>query len=146
MNIGVAAIVLILTLAGSGSARVVTGADASSEVVAQLGRESYLQYCASCHGLDARGDGPVGASLKQAPPDLTAVAERRQGSFSDREIASLIDGRSMPMAHGTREMPVWGRRFSAQLGGGEVGEESVRGYLLLLVEYLRSIQRSPEPK
>jgi hypothetical protein len=69
------------------------------------------------------------------------MAARREGRFAEKEIASLIDGRDMPAVHGTREMPVWGKRFSEQLGGGEVGEESVRGQLLVLIEYLRSIQR-----
>jgi len=130
-----------LLLASSATAGVKTSADALSDVVTQLGRESYLQYCAACHGGDASGNGPVGASLKAAPLDLTRIAARRDGKFPEQEIAALIDGRTMPAVHGTREMPVWGRRFSAELGGGQVGEEAVRGQLLILLEYLRSIQR-----
>jgi mono/diheme cytochrome c family protein len=100
-----------------------------------------VQYCSSCHGADGRGGGAVAAALKTAPPDLTHIGARREGLFSEKEVASLIDGREMPAVHGTREMPVWGRRFSERLGGGEIGEESVRGQLLVLIEYLRSIQR-----
>jgi hypothetical protein len=37
-------------------------------------------------------------------------------------------------------MPVWGNRFSEQFGGNAVGEEATRGYLLVLIEYLKSIQ------
>ena len=122
------------------SAGVTTSADSASEIVARLGHESFLQYCAACHGIDARGGGPAGASLKTPPTDLTAIAARSGGKFSDVDVASRIDGRSMPAAHGSREMPVWGERFSAQLGGGDVGEEAVRGQLLVLLEYLRSIQ------
>ena len=136
---------LVATLAaitlGAAHADVKTGTDAVSEVVAQLGKESFLQYCAACHGIDARGGGPVSATLKTAPSDLTTLVTRRERAFDAREIADLIDGRAMPPVHGTREMPVWGRRFSARVGGGEVGEEAVRGQLLILVEYLRSIQR-----
>ena len=132
---------LIACFAGTAAAGVKTSADTLSEVVTELGRESYIQYCAACHGADARGGGPVGATLKIAPTDLTGIAQRRDNQFPERDIANLIDGRSMPSVHGTREMPVWGRRFSAVVGGGEVGEESVRGQLLILVEYLRSIQR-----
>ena len=136
---GIALITLMTTT--SAAAEVKTSADAFSEIVTQLGRESYLQYCAACHGLSGSGDGPVGGGLKTAPPDLRSIAARRNGKFPTDEIATIIDGRTMPAVHGTREMPVWGRRFSEQLGGAEVGEEAVRGELLILLEYLRSIQR-----
>ena len=35
-----------------------------------------MHYCASCHGLDARGNGPAAFVLKTTPPDLTALAKR----------------------------------------------------------------------
>lgn len=127
--------------AATACAGVRTKSDAASEVVVQIGRESYVQYCASCHGVDGRGGGPVATALKTALPDLTKIAERHEGRFSEKEVASLIDGRNMPAAHGTSEMPVWGKRFSERIGGGEIGEEYVRGQLLVLIEYLRSIQR-----
>ena len=44
-------------------------------------------------------------------------------------------------AHGSREMPIWGERFREMGGGGAVGEEVVRGNLLILIEYLQTIQR-----
>lgn len=128
-------------LATAACAEVRTKGDAASEVVVQIGRESYVQYCSSCHGADGRGAGPVAQALKTPPPDLLTIATRSGGHFDAKRVASLIDGRDMPAVHGTREMPVWGKRFSERLGGGEVGEESVRGQLLVLIEYLRSIQR-----
>lgn len=33
----------------------------------------YAEHCASCHGLDGRGDGPSAAGLQPAATDLTAV-------------------------------------------------------------------------
>jgi mono/diheme cytochrome c family protein len=144
--LGIAILTSMISWIAISTAGVTTSADSASEIVSRLGRESFLQYCAACHGIDSRGGGPAGASLKTAPADLTAIAERSGGKFSDVEIASRIDGRSMPAAHGSREMPVWGERFSAQLGGGDVGEEAVRGQLLILLEYLRSIQRLPSSK
>jgi mono/diheme cytochrome c family protein len=131
----------MLLLATAACAEVRTKSDAASEVVVQIGREAYMQYCASCHGADGRGGGAVAPALKTPPPDLTNMAARKEGRFSEKEVASLIDGRDMPPVHGTREMPVWGKRFSERMGGGEIGEESVRGQLLVLIEYLRSIQR-----
>jgi mono/diheme cytochrome c family protein len=128
-------------VACTAAAEVKTSRDATSEVILELGRDLYLVHCASCHGDTGRGGGSVASSLKSAPPDLTQIAARKGGDFSTAAVAALIDGREMPSAHGTREMPVWGRRFSERLGGGEIGEEAVRGHLLLLVEYLRSLQR-----
>jgi hypothetical protein len=43
-------------------------------------------------------------------------------------------------AHGTREMPVWGRRFSAAYGSDSTAEEVTRGKIGVLIQYLRSIQ------
>lgn len=33
------------------------------------GRADYLTYCASCHGANGEGDGPVSGSLKNRPPE-----------------------------------------------------------------------------
>jgi hypothetical protein len=78
--------------------------------------------------------------LRPPPADLTRIAQRRRGHFPDAEVAAQIDGRSSTRAHGSREMPVWGYRFGEKFGGGDVGEEAVRGHLLVLMEYLKSIQ------
>jgi len=56
-------------------------------------------------------------------------------------MAAVIDGRIVVPAHGSREMPVWGERFGEMGGGGSVGEEVVRGNLLVLIEYLQAIQQ-----
>ena len=45
------------------------------------GPELYMAYCASCHGKDAKGDGPMAKLLKTPPPDLTAIAVRNGGMF-----------------------------------------------------------------
>jgi mono/diheme cytochrome c family protein len=107
---------------------------------ARVGREMFLQYCGACHGKDARGDGPVAKSLKTQPADLTRIAERRGGEFPAAEIAMFIDGRTVVPSHGTREMPVWGRKFREQLGNDDVAEEITRGRIDVLVAYLQSIQ------
>ena len=77
--------------------------------------------------------------LVKPPADLTTIAIRR-GAFTDLEVAAWIDGRRRVRAHGSSDMPVWGR----QLGGflpSESRESAVRGEIQLLVAYLRSIQR-----
>ena len=76
-----------------------------SEAEGDVGRSHYVRYCASCHGMDALGRGPVAGELKKPPTDLTRIAARHKGRFRDAEIAAYIDGRADVPAHGTREMP-----------------------------------------
>jgi len=78
------------------------------------GPDLYRQYCASCHGLNAQGDGPVAAALKVKVPDLTRIAQRHGGTFPSSDVRDTIDGREAPRAHGTRTMPVWGELFNQQ--------------------------------
>lgn len=103
------------------------------------GREVYLSHCASCHGVDGKGNGPIASSLRTPPSDLTTIA-LRYGGFHESEVAAAIDGRRTVAAHGPRGMPVWGTVFETEL---EREPHSVRTGLLRtfeLVEYLRSMQ------
>lgn len=113
----------------------------ADRVLADMGEEYFVGYCAVCHGMDGSGDGPAAAALKTPPADLTRIAARRGGEFPDAEIARFIDGRFAPTAHGTREMPIWGRRFGEGIPESSVSEEIVRGRVLILVEYLKTLQR-----
>lgn len=81
----------------------------------ELGRKLYQQYCASCHGTDARGNGPVAAALKMPPSDLTILA-KRHGHFDRLAIENDINGEVNIIAHGSSEMPVWGSYFRRQRG------------------------------
>lgn len=105
------------------------------------GRQYFLRYCSACHGLTGHGDGPVAQALRTPPADLTRIAQRHGGHFPVAEIAAYIDGRTVVPAHGSREMPIWGERFGEMVGGGSLGEEVVRGNLLVLIGYLQSIQQ-----
>jgi mono/diheme cytochrome c family protein len=109
-------------------------------VLADMGSEYFVRWCASCHGEDARGTGPAAGALKVRPADLTRIAARRGGEFPAGEIARKIDGRFEIAAHGTREMPIWGQRFGETVPEPGVSESIVRGRILVLVEYLKSIQ------
>lgn len=105
------------------------------------GQQYFMRYCSACHGTTGRGDGPAAAALRTPPADLTRIAQRRGRHFPVAEIAAYIDGRTTVPAHGSRDMPVWGERFGEMVGGGSLGEEVVRGNLLVLIEYLQSIQQ-----
>jgi mono/diheme cytochrome c family protein len=111
------------------------------------GEELFARFCASCHGADALGDGPVSRSLNVAVPDLTTIA-RRYGEFPAGVIRDVVDGRGIDMrAHGTRTMPVWGYEFWVEEGGDVNAQRAVRDAINKLVEYLRTVQRTEnEPR
>lgn len=111
------------------------------QVEEPAGREVYLRHCAACHGEAGKGDGPVAPSLHRPSSDLTQIARRSGGSFDERQVMQVIDGRSFVAEHGTRDMPVWGIVFEEELEG-----EPYAGYTALLrsrnlTDYLRSIQQ-----
>ena len=105
------------------------------------GQQYLVRDCSACHGMPGRGEGAAAPALRTPPADLTRLAQRRGGHFPVAEIAAVIDGRTVVPAHGSREMPIWGERFGEMSGGGSVGEEVVRGNLLVLIEYLQTLQQ-----
>jgi mono/diheme cytochrome c family protein len=115
-------------------------------LLVDLGADLYARHCASCHGLQGTGDGPAAAALSRPPADLTRIAARRGGRFPDAEIAHWIDGRFEVAAHGTREMPIWGRKLADPIADDTTGEEVARGRIDLLVEYLKILQVPAEAK
>lgn len=106
------------------------------------GEELFDRFCASCHGVGARGDGPVARSLNVAVPDLTSIAVR-YGEFPVGRIRDVIDGRGIDTsAHGTRTMPVWGYEFYVEEGADVTAQRAVRDAINRLVEHLLSLQRT----
>jgi mono/diheme cytochrome c family protein len=101
------------------------------------GKEMYLAYCASCHGVDGKGNGPAAAALKVPPTDLTQIAAKNGGNFPDAHIMQIIKGDSMTAAHGGKDMPVWGPMF-LQMGGHDTAQVQLR--IRNLTKYLASIQ------
>jgi hypothetical protein len=112
-------------------------AQASDEVV--QGRIYYMRYCAACHDDKADGNGPVSKVLSSHPADLRLLSEKYGSPLPADRVIRYIDGRDVVVAHGSREMPVWGESFY-QSGGGAEHERQVRGILSYIVGYLRSIQ------
>jgi mono/diheme cytochrome c family protein len=106
----------------------------------QSGRSMYLRYCASCHGTEGRGDGPLAPALTRLPSDLTQLAKRSGGRYDERAVMSAIDGRRQVIEHGTRDMPVWGAIFEDE--GAREPYPAYHSLLQsrLLVDYLATIQ------
>jgi mono/diheme cytochrome c family protein len=75
------------------------------------GAEMYKEYCASCHGVTGKGDGPAAPALKSQPADLTTIARHNGGKFPTLKVQATLDGKASVVAHGSSEMPVWGTIF-----------------------------------
>ena len=99
------------------------------------GADMFRGYCAPCHGVRGVGDGPVAASLKTKPTDLTRLAATNQGQFPALRVNMVLEfGVAVP-AHGSTDMPTWGSAFRA------MGDEaSVRQRVTTLTRYVASIQ------
>jgi mono/diheme cytochrome c family protein len=101
------------------------------------GKEMYLQYCASCHGKEGKGDGPAVSALKVAPSNLTTLSARNNGAFPEIKVSRTIEGSDDLAAHGSRDMPTWGQVFHQMEGGGAAtGKLRVAN----LTAYLKSLQ------
>lgn len=128
-------IVMILLSLGGVSARAL---NLSNDTGVQL----YKRFCSSCHGANARGDGPVAKNFKIEVPDLTRIAHRHGGVFPTEQIHRIIDGRKTLPPHGSREMPVWGFEFYRE--NENTGNPDPQGrtddLVARLTEYLRTIQ------
>ncbi|HEV8717756.1 MAG TPA: cytochrome c [Candidatus Binatia bacterium] len=113
---------------------------AQEEVVLKNGQREYQAYCATCHGTQGKGDGPMSTILIVVPADLTQIRKKNSGEFPFWRVYKIIDGRDMVRGHGARGMPVWGAYFLSEEGGGYLDEDRVIGRVLGLVYYLQSIQ------
>ncbi len=132
---------LLLCACLLGAANAAAGADFSS----WTGQELFTRFCSSCHGADGRGDGPVTPALRTAPPDLTRIAARHGGTFPDDAVYRAIDGRDIVIAHGPREMPVWGHELWREQGAEVSAGLKTQAAIERLVEWLRSIQQPRRP-
>lgn len=116
------------------------------------GKTEFLSSCASCHGTDGKGKGPVSAELKATPPDLTVLAKKNNGVFPVNTVYQIIDGRDSIPSHGTRDMPIWGWRFVPSehfsLKGADdyiylppaSPEPVVHSRIMAVIDYLNRIQ------
>jgi mono/diheme cytochrome c family protein len=101
------------------------------------GRQMYKEYCAACHGLDARGLGPAASALKTPPPDLTTLAKRNGGKFPYDYVANVLRFGIRIAAHGSADMPTWGPIFGYLEHYNEV---AVQQRIKNLCDYLASLQ------
>jgi mono/diheme cytochrome c family protein len=101
------------------------------------GQFMYKQYCAACHGADAKGNGPTAPTLKTPPPDLTTLAKRHMGKFPYDYVSSVLRFGPGTSAHGSSDMPTWGPVFYFI---DKNNEEAVQRRINNLCNYLASFQ------
>jgi mono/diheme cytochrome c family protein len=104
---------------------------------AAKGRIIYVRYCASCHGTEGRGDGPIAPDLRVVPTDLTRLAAKAGGRFPFEDVRRSIDGRQTTRGHGSPDMPVWGEVFPRTSGTDSPDTESATWRI---AQYLWTIQ------
>ena len=119
-----------------------------------IGKSEFQSSCASCHGTDAKGKGPISDQLKIPPSDLTMLAKNNNGVFPTNAVYETVYGLKTIPAHGTREMPIWGDRFNPiinlphdvdlsywkMFGPDQSSDVVVRTRILAVVDYLSRIQ------
>ena len=128
--LGCAVLLLVGTSVGAQTVRQGT----APRIQSVEGVDTYKTYCAVCHGVQGKGDGPAAAALKKAPADLTGIAKRSGGKFSAVDVEEMIVAKQV--AHGTREMPIWGPVFDALATDRSFAKLRMSN----LVNYLKSIQ------
>jgi mono/diheme cytochrome c family protein len=107
---------------------------------ADSGEEMYAEYCAVCHGKEGKGDGPAASELKVAPPDLSTLAKRNNGKYPSDHVAAVLSFGTSTPAHGTSDMPIWGRLLG--WSGSALGTEPAKVQLRIanLTTYIKSLQ------
>lgn len=86
---------------------------AASPIFAQdaaEGKKIFQFHCATCHGLEATGNGPMAAALLVQPTNLTRLAATNNGAFPITRVIMRIDGRDPLVSHGS-SMPIFGEFF-----------------------------------
>ena len=74
------------------------------------GQDLFLRYCATCHGIEASGNGPMAGVMVIKPMDLTMLSKDNGGDFPLVRVVTRIDGRDPLVSHGS-PMPVYGDFF-----------------------------------
>lgn len=57
------------------------------------GPELFREYCAVCHGTEAKGDGPAAVALRVKPANLTLIAQKNGSKFPEIKVQSDPRGR-----------------------------------------------------
>ena len=137
---------LALAVIGGGSAIA-----ADNKQMLDPGKREFLNSCAVCHGAKGKLEGGEGAAvdfLKTTPTDLTTLSKRNGGVFPFERVYAVIDGRQAVKGHGSRDMPIWGDRYTQEKVKAAEHyvdmpydmEMFARGLIIALIDYLHRLQ------
>ena len=101
------------------------------------GHAMFNSYCAPCHGVDGKGNGPAAKALKPSPTDLTELTKQNHGRFPDSHIVAVLEFGAEVPAHGSNLMPVWGP-ILGKIDQANTQQKHLR--ISNLSRYLESIQ------
>jgi len=128
---------LSLTMTPDAGAQTTGPRTLSLAIDSMYGPDLFKMYCATCHGPDGKGGGPVAPALKVPPPDLTVLSRRQDGVFPVVEVETIITGPVAVAAHGSDQMPIWGAIFRAL----DASDARAKARIKNLVDHIRSIQQ-----
>lgn len=94
----------------------------------RAGEHLYEHYCASCHGVNGRGNGPAAAALRPPPADMSDPAW--QEAVSDAYLRDIIRDGGTGVGR-SPQMPPWGHTLD-------------EAELERLVRYIRSFPEAEE--
>jgi len=101
------------------------------------GATMYKSYCAVCHGMEGKGDGPATDFLKVPPPDLTRLAKHNGGRYPADHVKETLRLGTGSGAHGTLDMPLWGPLFQTLDVNQTLGELRLHN----LTVFIESLQQ-----
>jgi nucleotide-binding universal stress UspA family protein/mono/diheme cytochrome c family protein len=137
-----AAVLLAFLLAPPAAARAdaqTAPEQASTELLQRItGGEVFRTYCVTCHGPQAKGDGPLAQHMTRKPANLTEIAKRNDGVFPEEIVFRTIDGRKKVKGHGGPDMPEWADAFARSRQSGDT--TAIKDTIDSLVRYIESLQ------
>lgn len=135
-TIALSALLLVVFAASADVALVANNPQTEMPDVAS-GKKTYMEYCAACHGDDAKGVGPTASALRTPPPDLTTLAKQHAGKFPAEYVSKIVRFGKPIQAHGSADMPVWGPIFNVR---DKFSDLAVRRRIKDLCDYLATLQ------
>jgi len=108
-------------------------------VIGPTGHDIYMDRCGACHGEYGKGDGPAVGALGDVPADLTLLAKMNGGAFPTERLRKIVGSEDVNIvAHGSREMPIWGELFHPK---NAADQQIASEWFKKLAAYLESIQQ-----
>jgi hypothetical protein len=112
----------------------------AAKTPADSGEQMYASYCASCHGMDGRGQGKLAASLNARPTDLTLLSRTHGGEFPESHLVTILRNGMESDAPSSKLMPTWGPvLYKLDSSRGSATLQSLR--IANLIGYIKTLQQ-----